>query len=123
VAVRGWGPTGSEAFAQTAAGLLSLAVVPGSVREQDSREVRAQGDSPEALLMNWVNECLYVHEIEGWAVARIEILIFEERRVHALLHGEEIDSTRHRVDVVARAREAEVTKRGDRVEARVILAS
>lgn len=65
VGVRAWGPTRAEAFAQAALGVMALTVLPDEVEARESREVRAQAESPEALLVAWVNECLYVHEIEG----------------------------------------------------------
>ena len=66
VGVEAWGPTRAEAFAQAALGVFALIVKPEEVAEREHREVRAQADSPERLLASWINECLYVHEIEGF---------------------------------------------------------
>src|SRR2546422_10229892 len=56
VGVRAWGPTRAEAFAQAALGVFALIVSPDEVDEREHREVRAQADSPETLLVNWINE-------------------------------------------------------------------
>lgn len=103
VGVTAWGPTLADAFAQAALGTLALAVVPDGVEEREQREVRAQGDSPEALLVNWIDACLYVHEIEGFAVRRVELTRLERGVVHGLLHGEPIDPARHRLGTVVKA--------------------
>ncbi|OGK94985.1 MAG: hypothetical protein A3E31_17250 [Candidatus Rokubacteria bacterium RIFCSPHIGHO2_12_FULL_73_22] len=103
VGVRAWGRTRAEAFAQAALGVLALAVAPDAVEARERREVRAQGDSPEALLVHWVNECLYVHEIEGFAVRRVEVLACDDALVHGVLEGEEIDPRRHRPAAAVRA--------------------
>ena len=87
VGVRAWGRTRAEAFAQAALGVLALAVAPDAVEARERREVRAQGDSPEALLVHWVNECLYVHEIEGFAVRRVEVLACGDALVHGVLEA------------------------------------
>ncbi|MEK7362411.1 MAG: archease, partial [candidate division NC10 bacterium] len=58
---------------------------------------------PEALLVNWLNECLYVHDIEGFVVTRIEFPVFEDQRVHSLLWGEDLDPARHRRGTVVKA--------------------
>ena len=58
-----------EAFAQVALGIFALVADPASVEERDAREVRAHGTAPEKLLVNWLNECLYVMDVEGF-VAR-----------------------------------------------------
>jgi SHS2 domain-containing protein len=103
VGVQAWGPTLGAALAQAALGVLALTVAPDSVDERDRREVRAQGDSPERLLLNWINECLYVHEIEGFAVRRVEVIAAGEALAQGLLHGEEIDPARHRLGTVVKA--------------------
>src|SRR5712691_10319543 len=74
VGVRAWGPTRAEAFAQAALGVFALIVAPDEVEEREHREVRAQAESPETLLVTWINECLYVHEIEGFVVHRVAVL-------------------------------------------------
>ena len=124
VGVRAWGPTRPAAFAHAALGVFALIVSPDEVLPRDVREVRAQGDTPEALLVNWINECLYVHEIEGFVVNRVEIAVIEEDRLHAFLHGEEIDRSRHRPGTVVKAATfhgAAVEKTPNGHEARLVL--
>lgn len=103
VGVRAWGATRADAFAQAALGVFALIVKPEEVGERERREVRAQGDSPERLLANWINECLYVHEIEGFVVHRVEVDACTETVVHAVLHGEELDPGRHRLGTIVKA--------------------
>src|SRR6266542_2431080 len=86
VGVRAWGPDRAEAFAQAALGVLALGVVPSGVQPRETRDVRAQGAVLEELLVAWINECVYVHEIEGFGV----------------LHGEELDPRRHRLGTVVK---------------------
>lgn len=93
-----------ELFAAAALDVLALAVDPGAIEEREVREVRAHGSSHEALLQQWIGECLYVHEVEGFACRRIEFSVFdlepraggEPLRLHAFLHGEELDPSRHK---------------------------
>jgi SHS2 domain-containing protein len=103
VGVRAWGATVAEAFGQAALGTLALTITPDDVQAREHREVRAQGDSPEVLLVSWVNECLYVHEIEGFAVRRVEVTTLADSLVHGILHGEPIDPQRHRLGTVVKA--------------------
>jgi SHS2 domain-containing protein len=102
VGVRGWGPTRQEAFAQTTLGVFALIVVPDDVQVRERREVRAQADSPEALLVAWIDECLYVHEIEGFVVRAVELTTCTDSLAHGLLHGEVLDPGRHRVGTVVK---------------------
>lgn len=100
----GRGATLPEAFAQVALGVFALLANPASVEERDAREVRAHGSAPEALLVNWLNECLYLLDVEGFVPRRVEFTIFaldasapggEPLRLHCLLHGEDLDPARH----------------------------
>jgi SHS2 domain-containing protein len=102
--VVGRGATLPEAFAQVALGVFALLANPASVEERDAREVRAHGSAPEALLVNWLNECLYLLDVEGFVPRRVEFTIFaldasapggEPLRLHCLLHGEDLDPARH----------------------------
>jgi len=99
------GATLSEAFTRIALGLFAAAVEPDTVGDGDTREVRAHGVGLPALLHAWLQECLYVHEVEGFACRSLEFAVFETApsaggealRLHAILRGEEIDPSRHRV--------------------------
>jgi SHS2 domain-containing protein len=102
VGVRGWGPTRAEAFAQATLGVFALLVDPGEVEARERRAVRAQADSPEALLVAWIDECLYVHEIEGFVVRAVELTTCTDALAHGLLHGEPVDPGRHRVGTVVK---------------------
>jgi SHS2 domain-containing protein len=102
--VSGKGPTLQEAFAQVGLGVLALAVDPASVEERETRAVRAHGVDPVDLLVNWLNECLYVLDVEGFVARRVEFVTFvphraalggEPMRLHCLLHGEEVEAARH----------------------------
>jgi len=103
VGVRAWGPTRAEAFAQAALGVLALVADPQTVRAHETREVRAQADTPETLLAAWIDECLYVHEIEAFVVNRAEVTACSDTVVHGRLHGEPLDAARHRLGTVVKA--------------------
>jgi hypothetical protein len=88
-----------EAFARAAMAIATRAFDPEVVEEREVREVRAHGASVETLFTNWINECLYVHEVEGFAWRRVEFAVFdaepragaEPMRLHSLLHGNGLD--------------------------------
>ena len=114
--LRATGATLPEAFARIALGLFAAAVDPATVAEDDVREVRAHGGGVPALLRAFLQECLYVHEVEGFACRAIDFVVFdaasgaggETVRLHALLKGESIDPARHRVSPVRNVLSAEL---------------
>jgi SHS2 domain-containing protein len=97
------GPTLPDAFARIALALFAAVVDPESLDETEVREVRAHGPDAAALLKRWLEECLYVHEVEGFACRSIAFVVFdhapgaggEALRVHAFLRGEVIEPGRH----------------------------
>jgi SHS2 domain-containing protein len=97
VGVRGWGTSRHEAFAQVTLGVFALLVDPEAVRSAEQREVRAQSDAPDALLAAWVDECLYVHEIEGFVAGAVELTVCTDTLAHGVLRGEPLDHERHRL--------------------------
>jgi SHS2 domain-containing protein len=124
VGVRAWGASRAEAFARAAEGVFALVVAPAAVATTETREARAQGASLEALLVNWLNECLYVHEIEGFAVARVEVDTDHDDLVHGVLHGEPLDPARHPLGTIVKAvthHEVEVRESPGRVDVRVVV--
>lgn len=131
--LRAEGPTLPDAFSSIALALFAAAVDPASVEETEVREVRAHGPSPAALLQRWLEECLYVHEVEGFACRSIEFAVFdsastagaEPLRLHAFLRGEPVDAGRHEARAVIRAvasGSVEASEGGFRVQATVDLA-
>jgi len=131
--VVGHGATLPEAFAQVALGIFALVADPASVEERDAREVRAHGTAPERLLVNWLNECLYVMDVEGFVARRVEFSMFaldagaqggEPLRLYSRLHGEDLDPARHIPRETVRGIRAEgafVLEAGNGSEARVIV--
>jgi len=101
--IPGRGDTLARAFAEVGVALFARAVPPELVEPREVREVRAHGQGLEGLLLAWIGECRYVHEIEGFVCHHIEMVVFdatpsggaEPLRLHAALHGEELDRDRH----------------------------
>ena len=111
VGLTAWGEDLPECLRQCALGVFNLIVPTGSV-------------PPEALLVNWLNECLYVHDLEGFAVADITRPEIVGTVAHALLRGEPLDPSRHPRGTVVRAAARgglEVLETAGRVTARVTL--
>jgi tRNA nucleotidyltransferase (CCA-adding enzyme) len=124
VGVRGWGPSRAEAFAQATLGVFALLVTADQVQAREDREVRAQAEGPEALLVAWIDECLYVHEIEGFVVGAVELTTCTDTLAHGLLHGEPVDPGRHRLGTVVKGatyHQTSVQDRDGAWEVRVIV--
>jgi SHS2 domain-containing protein len=72
----------------------------------------------------WIDECLYVHEIEGFVVQAVELTTCTDTLAHGLLHGEPLDPARHRVGTVVKGatyHRVSVELRGKAWEVRIIV--
>jgi SHS2 domain-containing protein len=124
VGLRGWANSRGEAFAQVTLGMFALLVAPEQIRAGEQREVRAQATTPDRLLAAWIDECLYVHEIEGFVARAVEMTVCSDTLAHGVLHGEPLDPYRHRVTVGvkgAAAQGAHVAVRDAVHEARIVV--
>ena len=100
-----------QAFGEAALAVFALAADMAGVSASDMREVRAHGPTLEALLSQWISECSYVYEIEGFACCELDFAVFdveprsggEPVRLHAMLRGSEVEVADNAIKVVVAA--------------------
>jgi SHS2 domain-containing protein len=107
VGIRAHGRTLDELFANAAEGMFSLIADLTAVKPVGEVEVRLEADDHPTLLLRWLSELLYLHEMQ-----RLLFSSFEARVVGTSLEGrargEAIDKTRHELKLVIKA----VTRHG-----------
>ena len=59
-----------------------------AVSEVESVDIDVHGDDRESLLVNFLNELLYLQSVNGWLFRRIEIPLFREHSLNATAWGE-----------------------------------
>lgn len=84
LAIRAYGQDMSELFANAAQGMFALMAEPsleGPAREQ---EMSLEATDYESLLVDWLNELIYLHEVEGETYSQfaIETISPTELRAH-----------------------------------------
>jgi SHS2 domain-containing protein len=103
IGLRAWGYDLPGCLRQALRGVFNLVVPLAQVRPDETRELQGQGDPVEALLVEWLNEALYLHDVEGFVLHDLDRPVQTGRRVHARLHGEPLDTARHPRGAVVRA--------------------
>jgi SHS2 domain-containing protein len=90
VSLRAWGPTLPALFEQAAAGMmaqmLDLAAVPRTLR----RRVRVEAGDQVSLLVEWLNELLYLREVEGEAFVHARVTRLTDTVLEAEVKGGEV---------------------------------
>lgn len=92
-----YGKSLAEAFANAAYGLFSLIVEPSKVKEKESRKVTVQAQDTEGLLFNWINELIYIFEVERLLFKSFNITEFTGQSLEATCWGEKYDPSRHQL--------------------------
>jgi len=98
------GSTLAEAFEGAALAVFNAMTPLKGVEERETRRVEAQGDDLGGLLYNFLDELLYLHEIELLVFSGIDVSLDEERlRLTAECRGEHFDPRRHESGIVVKA--------------------
>jgi SHS2 domain-containing protein len=101
--IRAYGTDLQEAFANAARGLFSLITELDNIREVEYRDIKLNAPDQESLLVEWLNELIYLFDAENMIFARFDIAQLSETRLRARVYGEKVDSSRHRLKMGVKA--------------------
>ncbi len=90
-----YGSSLAEAFANAAYGLFSIIAELSKVKEVESRPVVVTAEDAEGLLFNWLNDLIYLFEVERLLFRRFDVSEFTEHDLRAVCWGERYDPSRH----------------------------
>ena len=90
-----YGETLAEAFANAAYAMFSIIAELDVVQETESRRVEISEEDWEGLLFEWLNNLLYLFDVEMLLFKRFDIMEFGDSRLYATCHGEKYDPSRH----------------------------
>lgn len=103
IGIAAYGEDLKEAFANAAYALFSLMVDMESVSHSLCRQVEVTADDREDLLVAWLNELIYLFEVENVLFNRFEIGEFNDTRLRANCYGERMAPERHRIKMAVKA--------------------
>ena len=104
VGIVGYGETPAEALASAGVGLFGVMTDLSRVQETAVRRIEVAGQDLPDLLVAWLNELLYIFEVDGLVFARFEVELKDEgRRLVAIGYGERFDASRHEVRLGVKA--------------------
>ena len=107
VAIRAYGSTLDELFANAAEGMFSLIADLDSVKAVGEVEVRLEAEGIPTLLLRWLSELLYIHETQRLLFSSFEVRVVGTS-LQGRARGEAIDKKRHELKLVIKA----VTRHG-----------
>jgi SHS2 domain-containing protein len=83
-----------EVFANTAYAMFSLMADLDGLEPTISREISLESLDYEALLVDWLNELLYLHEVEEEIYSRFEIEALSPTELSAIVWGSKIKASK-----------------------------
>ena len=102
--VEAWGDTLEEAFGSVAKAMFNSMTPIENIMQGESRPFEVEGDDIEALLFNFLDELLYIHEVELIVFSGFELVIDQDQnRLNAVCKGEHFDLGRHEQGIAIKA--------------------
>ena len=103
VGIKAYGTDVKEAFVNAARGLFSLITELGDVGEVEHRDIEMTAPDQESLLVQWLNELIYLFDAENVIFKRFEIIQLSNVELKARAYGEKVDSFRHKLKTGVKA--------------------
>lgn len=99
VGFRSFGETLEEAFENAAIALTEIYTNFDRVEQKYSMKVEIKSEDKEALLYDWLDELIYLHDADGFVLGGLEVKkISKDNEVYlleAVLSGEDYSSEKH----------------------------
>jgi SHS2 domain-containing protein len=118
------GRDGPELFAQAGLALFDLVCDLDRVDERERYPLVGEADAVEPLLVDWLNDLVYLFQGRGVVCRRFAFPVWSETAYEAEAFGEPVDPARHTPRDLVKAATyhgLSVAQRGNELEARVIL--
>jgi SHS2 domain-containing protein len=90
-----YGADPHQLFANAGTTLFHLISGGGAVEERAALSVTVEGSGYEDLMMNWLRELLYLHQVKGYLLCTFIIHDVDESILKATVGGERFDARRH----------------------------
>ena len=103
VSIIAYGADISQVFANAAKALSSLITELDDVEEILYRDINLTAPDQESLLVEWLNELIYLFDAECIIFKRFDITELNNTRLKARSYGEKVDSSKHRLKIGVKA--------------------
>ena len=103
VAIAAYGADLKKAFANAALGMFSIITDLDIVNERVIRDVEVTSEDMKDLLVSWLNELLFVCEVDKILFKRFDISELSDTRMLAKCYGEKINLKRHKIKAEIKA--------------------
>ena len=122
VGIVAYGADLSQAFANAARALFSLITELDDVAEVLHRDIELTAPDEEGLLVEWLNELIYLFDTENILFKRFDIITLNNTQLKARSYGEKVDKSKHKLKTGVKAATYHMLKvdKGDGCQVQVL---
>jgi SHS2 domain-containing protein len=95
VGIEAWGETVAEAFTNAAEGLGSLLADRDTLSGEFTRPVSASADDRTSLLVNFLNEIIFLEETEDFLTFEVQSMTIDGNTLSARISGDSYKPSQH----------------------------
>jgi len=103
VGIRAYGASINQAFANAAKALFSLITELDNIDEVLYRDIELVAPDQESLLVEWLNELIYLFDAENIIFKRFDITRLNSTRLKARGYGEKVNISKHKLKIGVKA--------------------
>ncbi|ACI19019.1 archease [Dictyoglomus thermophilum] len=92
-----YGETKEKAFEAAAEAMFDLMCPLEKIQEKESFDIEVDGEDLESLLVTWLNELLYVFEVQKLLFKRFEVTLIGNNQLISHCYGEKFDPKKHEI--------------------------
>src|SRR4030042_313124 len=101
--VRMFGESLPRLFEQAAEALPFILTDPETIRIEETRKILLEAKTDEELLITWLNELVYLFDVEGLLFKAYDVLSVHDHHLEALARGEIYVEGRHPIKTAVKA--------------------
>ena len=95
IGIIAYGADIKQLFSNAALGMFSLIAEPGDIEESVQRDTKISSQDMENLLVEWLNELLYIFDVEHIIFRRFKIDTLTDNLLKVRCFGEKINPQKH----------------------------
>ena len=103
IGIIAYGKDMKEAFGNAAKGMFSLITELDEIREIEYRDIEVSAPDMESLLVAWLNELIYLFDVDNILFKKFDISRLTETELKARAYGEKVDTSRHNLKLGIKA--------------------
>lgn len=113
-----------ELFANAGFALFDIMTDLSLVKETTKKALTVEGNDLEQLMVNWLNDLLFLYDVEGLLFKSFEVQAVDEHHLEAIVAGEPYNAGRHVIETSVKAatyHQIQVVNENDKWRATIII--